>query len=71
MLVVIIVVDVIVVVLPVLISRVVRGVYVDRVDLALVRVQQSLKRVEVLGIDNYVRRLVPTSLDVTSANKTG
>ncbi len=50
--------DVVVVVLPVLRARVVRRVDVDAVDLAAVREEQRLERVEVLGVDDRVERLV-------------
>ena len=62
--------DVVVVVLPVLRAGVVRRVDVDRVDRAAVREQQRLQRVEVLGIDDGVERLVAPALDPARGDQT-
>ena len=63
--------DVVVVVLPVLRAGVVRRVDVDAVDLAAVGEEQRLERVEVLGVDDGVERLVAAALDLAGRDQAG
>src|SRR5215211_5339956 len=63
--------DVVVVVFPVPVARVVRRVYIDGVDLVLVGVKQGFKGVEVLGIDDEMRRLVPAIADTANGRQAG
>ena len=50
---------------------VVGWVYVDRVDLAFVGVEQNLERVKVLGVDHDVERAVAAALNFAGGQQAG